>query len=238
MVIVKCFEDAEFSWNSDAEEREPFEKMQTQHFLYTEKIDYLPVFVEFEDPDLPKEAAIYVAGLCKGAAVVEGSIVEIPTYIMDEIFEGMELELRVFYDNKSSYNPIPQYQRWNDDTASFEPAFVIVGEREHLYYLKVGKDSLESIPTPRLYLGAYPNPFNPETTLRFYIPDEASVRLDIYNIKGQKVRDMINESCQAGTYTAIWNGRDSAGKQASSGMYFAVLTAGGNQLSRKLMLLK
>ncbi len=90
---------------------------------------------------------------------------------------------------------------------------------------------------------AYPNPFNPSTTLQFAIPPQlagkVAVDLSIYNILGQKVRTLVaGKKLQAGVYRLRWLGRDNAGRILPTGIYFAVLRAGNRSLSQKLVLLK
>jgi PKD repeat protein len=79
----------------------------------------------------------------------------------------------------------------------------------------------------------YPNPFNPSTTFSFSIPKKDFVTLSIYNSLGELVDKVINKVMQFGTYEIIWNGKD-----LTSGVYFARLTAGANVQVRKIMLLK
>ncbi len=84
----------------------------------------------------------------------------------------------------------------------------------------------------------YPNPFNPTTTISFSIPNDSNVELSIFNIKGQKVKTLVNEMLPAGEHSIIWNGRDSNGNRVSSGMYFYKLKAGDFQKVRKMILIK
>ncbi|MCK4696010.1 MAG: T9SS type A sorting domain-containing protein, partial [Candidatus Cloacimonetes bacterium] len=74
----------------------------------------------------------------------------------------------------------------------------------------------------------YPNPFNPETTISFNVSrkDAKDAKIEIYNLKGQKVKTLMNERLEAGKHTAIWNGRDDNNKPVSSGIYFYKLKAG------------
>ena len=90
---------------------------------------------------------------------------------------------------------------------------------------------------------AYPNPFNPSTTLQFAVPANMSgktqVSLNIYNILGQKVRTLVAaKKLQAGVYRVKWQARDDAGRVLPTGIYFAVLRAGNQSQSEKLILLK
>ena len=85
----------------------------------------------------------------------------------------------------------------------------------------------------------FPNPFNPITTISFSVTQTLSfVTLDIYNIKGQKVKKLVNEVLPAGEHSVFWHGKDSNGKRVSSGIYFYKLKAGDFQKVRKMILLK
>ena len=90
-----------------------------------------------------------------------------------------------------------------------------------------------------LSLMNFPNPFNPETTIRFNLPEAGKVTLNIYNIKGQKVRELINDKIAAGQHSVVWNGKDEGGKQAASGVYFYRLKAAGHpSIIHKMLMLK
>src|SRR5262249_3757966 len=66
----------------------------------------------------------------------------------------------------------------------------------------------------------YPNPFNPQTTIAFTIKDRGAVTLKVYNVNGELVRTLINESRAAGSYTKAWDGHNDSGAPVSSGVYF------------------
>ncbi|MCB0306205.1 MAG: T9SS type A sorting domain-containing protein, partial [Calditrichaeota bacterium] len=84
----------------------------------------------------------------------------------------------------------------------------------------------------------YPNPFNPNTVIRFQLPEAQEVRLTVYSILGQKVRTLISERLAAGYHQAVWDGLNERGAQMSSGMYIYRLEAGKFQQVRKMILLK
>jgi hypothetical protein len=65
----------------------------------------------------------------------------------------------------------------------------------------------------------YPNPFNPSTTLSYQIPQDATVRLEIYDLIGRKVRSLVDGSKSTGYYRVVWNGRDETGRDVASGVY-------------------
>jgi hypothetical protein len=84
----------------------------------------------------------------------------------------------------------------------------------------------------------YPNPFNPETEISFTLPERASVSLVLYNIFGQKVRELIDETLPAGSYKITWDGTDNLGNKLASGVYLCRLSAGKNASTSKMVLLK
>ncbi len=88
----------------------------------------------------------------------------------------------------------------------------------------------------------YPNPFNPTTTIEFGVPDiakgEVQVTLEVFNTRGQKIRTLVNESRQAGSYSVTWDSRNDFGRAVSSGVYFYRMQAGNFMESKKLILLR
>jgi len=94
------------------------------------------------------------------------------------------------------------------------------------------------IPARSALLGNYPNPFNPTTTIKFALSEDSYVSLDIYNIKGERVRTLVQENLTAQYHSILWNGLDSSGKQVSSGIYFYKMKAGKFVSNRKMILLK
>ncbi len=83
-----------------------------------------------------------------------------------------------------------------------------------------------------------PNPFNPRTTLEFWLPVADHVALDIYDAAGRRVRRLVVDDFPAGTHLATWDGRDDAGRAAGSGSYYARFKTGRFETSRRLMLVR
>jgi len=85
----------------------------------------------------------------------------------------------------------------------------------------------------------YPNPFNPTTTIDFAIKEECFVEIDIYNIKGQKVKQLISKQLESGEHSLLWDGKDNNHKKVSSGIYFYNLAADGKKIeTKKCIMLK
>jgi hypothetical protein len=84
----------------------------------------------------------------------------------------------------------------------------------------------------------YPNPFNPSTSINYQLPQPAPVRLVIYNVLGQEVRQLVNSQQPAGYHTAIWDGRDNAGRLVPSGIYHYRIQAGSFKMTKKMLMAK
>ena len=96
----------------------------------------------------------------------------------------------------------------------------------------------EIIPT-EIGLSNYPNPFNPETTINYSLKENSKVSLKVYNIKGQKVKTLVNEVLTAGKHSVIWDGRDSNGNRVSSGIYlYKLIFNNKTEAVKKCLLLK
>jgi hypothetical protein len=83
-----------------------------------------------------------------------------------------------------------------------------------------------------------PNPFNPQTLIRFDLAATETVKLAVYDALGQRVRILVEELLAAGEHQAMWNGQDGAGAAVASGVYFYRLQAGGAAQARRMLLLK
>lgn len=84
----------------------------------------------------------------------------------------------------------------------------------------------------------YPNPFNPETTISFDLKTNQSVKLEIFNVKGQKVKTLCNANLNAGNHKFTWNARDNNNRRVASGIYFAKMTSQSFNKTQKMILLK
>jgi hypothetical protein len=115
-------------------------------------------------------------------------------------------------------------------------------KQKHTTYVKliveqktgVNREGDQLVPSEYALFQNYPNPFNASTTIEFAIPDPVNVKLEIFNILGQKVKTLIDDDLQAGKYTLHW----SADKDFPSGPYFYRLRAGKVVKMEKLILLK
>ncbi len=84
----------------------------------------------------------------------------------------------------------------------------------------------------------YPNPFNPTTIISFNLPSDSDVSVEVYNVKGQKVKTLLNEKMTAGQHKVIWNGLNEKNKPVSSGVYLYKVRAGNQESVKRMILLK
>jgi hypothetical protein len=118
-----------------------------------------------------------------------------------------------------------------------------VNVRKTGYYwepvLVVGVDGEKSqLPSAFGLAQNYPNPFNPTTVIRYSLSRRSQVNIAIYNVLGQQVTTLVDETKPAGAYEATWDGMDRSGQRVGSGIYFYRITAGDFSETRKMVLLK
>ena len=143
----------------------------------------------------------------------------------------------MYYEDNDLENGIYEYYI----TAIYEgseslPSDVAVAEIDF-------SDAEEEILIPKVtsLIGNYPNPFNPTTTISFNLTTEnteKNTEIIIYNIKGQKVRMLLNERMSPGFHKVVWNGKDESGRNVSSGIYFYKFSAGNYSQTKRMLLLK
>jgi len=95
----------------------------------------------------------------------------------------------------------------------------------------------QSTPVPSIGTVA-PNPFNPSTTIFFYVPNESPIRMAIYDTAGRRIRTLIDGMVHVGDGKIVWDGRSDAGRPVASGIYYCCLKAGRGAQTRKLVLLR
>ncbi len=104
--------------------------------------------------------------------------------------------------------------------------------------LDIGTQQDQIAPVSYVLHPAYPNPFNPTTTIRFDLPQEQLVYLIVYDIMGREVVRLVDEVRSAGYYEQLWSGQDAIGMQVASGIYIARLVTPAYSRAMKMLLLK
>ena len=97
------------------------------------------------------------------------------------------------------------------------------------------------IVTPALPLSLsqnFPNPFNPSTTISYYLPKDSPVTLSVYDVSGRRIADLVGRVEKKGRHSVMWNGKDGEGSSVASGIYFSRLTVGKETISKKMVMLR
>jgi len=138
--------------------------------------------------------------------------------------------------------------RWEKVGTINEPVNTITLNGSKLYaggagiYVLNGTSSILGRTTPvpiRINLcDNFPNPFNLNTTIAYEISSQSKVLLEIYDIKGNKIKTILNKEQPSGKYSITWNGQNDDGFPVSSGVYFNVLRTKGQMAAKKLVLIR
>ena len=97
---------------------------------------------------------------------------------------------------------------------------------------------LEGALAEHFELGAnYPNPFNPSTLIPYQLPTPMQVRLEVFNLLGQRIATLVEGAQPAGFHTAVWDGTDAVGRAVGAGVYVYRLSGNGVQLTRSMLLI-
>ncbi len=117
-------------------------------------------------------------------------------------------------------------------------------EFDILYFCRGYLDGITPVtdqPAPAVepfYVKNYPNPFNPSTIIEFNLPAQTETKLEIFNIKGQRVTTLVNKVLDMGVHKVVWQGTNADNRSVGSGIYFYKLTVGNKVEMRKLLLVK
>ena len=125
----------------------------------------------------------------------------------------------------------------NQDTDPLILASLIEG-LDHPESLPAGKAEATPAEKQSVEVSAFPNPFNSESRIQFKLAQKGLATVTIYNMLGQKVVSLVNGERSAGTHIVTWNGRNQAGLQVPTGVYFCQITAGGARQTLKIFMLR
>lgn len=234
MVVLTVTEDCSFAW-SNVTPIDPKVRPKATAFEYVEKLDYMPMFIDLSGFEvLPSEIGLYVNGGCKGAVKVEGSYTDLCAYLDKyEVINPDDCELVLYFDTKAMDN-VKQRCKLDSNSIKLNNEY---GVQYYELMLSSATDINPVIPKTALSPN-YPNPFNPETTISYEIASDGVAKMEIFNLKGQLVKTLVNETKVSGPHKVVWNGTDKYGRKVASGLYQYRLTTKEGSITKKMMLMK
>jgi len=141
------------------------------------------------------------------------------------------------YENTIGYceaGDIPQFKVYRSGTGEMIDVYASnVPEWDNVGVYTIGSLTDVIIPEEVTLGNAYPNPFNPTTTINYSIPERMDISLEVYDITGRLVSELVSGEFDAGVYNIKWQAADQ-----SSGIYFIRMVAGNTVHNQKLMLIK
>jgi hypothetical protein len=145
----------------------------------------------------------------------------------------------MFEDSKYGYQA---HLMLNDEGYSLEGLKLLMKKKESNYLFAKsnsnGNGIFEEIPTEYELFNNYPNPFNPSTTIKYSVPKNSNIKVRIYNMMGQLIKTLVNESKSPGNYEVQWYGKNEENLSVASGIYFYQLESENFVKTNKMILLK
>ncbi|MEA1972477.1 MAG: T9SS type A sorting domain-containing protein, partial [Candidatus Cloacimonadota bacterium] len=226
----------DFNWGTETNTFDYRKKKETTYFTYNTESDYIAIdIVEFDNIDEVMEIGVFAGDKCIGASVADSLPLQILIYPDDDSKNNQGFELRTFDNNRSE--TIQKYLVYDDKINSFTSK-PLTDDRD-IYYVKVKKNNDNSIIESNFITSTnYPNPFNPSTIISFNIHENSNVKLEIYNLIGQKVKTIEEGYLVKGNHSYTWNGKNSKDEVVSSGVYFYKISANNNSVQSKILLIK
>ena len=234
MVIITVSEDCSFAWGNEYPV-DPKLRSKATAFEYVEKLDYTSMFIDLSGFDvLPSEIGLYVNGECKGAVKVEGNYTDLCAYLDKyEVINPEDWELVLYFDTKAMEN-VKQRCQLDSNDVKLSNEF---GIRHYEIAINAETD-ISPIISKNALSPNYPNPFNPETTISYEIASDGNARIDIFNLKGQLVKTLVNDNKVSGPHRVVWNGTDKYGRKVASGIYQYRLITKDGSITKKMILMK
>jgi hypothetical protein len=218
------------------------------YFEFFDDHSYIPIFVHLDDDMVSEgggEIGLFINGKCYGAEVIMGEVVQINAYILDVDLTDAVVEFKIHeYGARSMPQSIIDFHVFDQNSNVVSRGNIDFSRNESFYQVSLRSDGSKREPTtidmiaPNVLIGNHPNPFNPSTTISYNLGQQGNVRLQIFNIRGQLVRTLVNEVQHVGFHSVIWNGDDNFGNPVSSGIYFYRLDTSSGSETRRMLLMK
>jgi hypothetical protein len=198
---------------------------------------YKPIVLNMVD-ETPGED--YVSLLFKTVEVIPGwDITDLSGF---NIFVDGDFFVGLVYDGDNAagygYDTEDNGRAWDFNGSEWTPFGETYFMRASIITVTTSVEIDTRIPEEFTISQNYPNPFNSSTQFQYSLPEGLEISIVVYDIRGLTVAELVNNYQAAGTYKITWNGKNNAGENAGSGVYFYRISAGEIKITRKLMLLQ
>lgn len=242
----------EFEWNYNPPVTPPddFETLpKAQHFSFNDGPDYESFFIEsIEDDEDVLEVAVYAGDECVGASVFMGIYPFEILSFTNESHLNEDISFAIYRDElRGQPEFVQSVEVKNNYTGDFSSrAIKPLKQTFTVVRLGRGEGEIEPVVKPQIILSQnYPNPFSLSknsrsivTEIPFFVSEQREVTLSVFNIKGQKVKELFSGVVNAGNHSVAWNGMNEKNRQVGSGVYFYRLESGDKVLTKKMLLIR
>ena len=235
--IVKFIDSfSSFTWNYSHQPAINSVPIETKFFTYEETPTYeVKDVMSVDSVEDIIEIGVFQDGVCKGASVVDELPVQILAYTDPE---GGDLIFQVATESRATAD-FTEYSILDKKSNTYQMGSLSPRTQLHSI-IKLGKGEynvIEVSSKPELNQN-YPNPFNPITKISFNLKEASKVKLEVFNIKGQKIKTLRVANLDSGNHSVTWSGKDDTGNSVSSGIYMYKLTTNQGTQTKRMILLK
>lgn len=133
-------------------------------------------------------------------------------------------------------NPSHSLSMYYNDYSTGAPVVKVI--RPEINLAEVSASGTGALPTSYGMSQNTPNPFNPTTNINYALPEAGQVRISVFNILGQNIKDLVDDYMEPGVHQVVWDGKDASGSSVASGVYFYKISAKDYSETKKMVLLK
>ena len=228
--------------NSPPEEFNIVEPEDGEVFNYSENELYQDIrFIWRDAEDIDEQSLTYKLEICNqnnnSDVCWDTTLIQNEDLIVGS-FCRFEIEVQKLIEDLGIIDN-PNTIRWTVNAFDGFDSTVVTGVNSIFYlnfnFLEIGNELLAS---KYKLIGNYPNPFNPTTTLSYFIPKDEFVYINIHDSNGRLVRNLVKEQRLAGRNSVNWNATNNKGQNIAAGVYFYCIEAGNFRQTKKMILLK
>ncbi len=242
MYKIKLFdwvhEPVEFSWhNSRYPHRGRYLRISS-YFTFEPQPEYQVIDIEMiAESDAIKEIGVFANNTCIGAEPVTDFPLQLLVY--PDTHQGEELYFKFYHSDGRLTFSNHQTAVWNNHTDSFDKRQLTAGAKDYkIIKLLAPAEQETDLSSNLVRASVSPNPFNPGTSIFLELEHESELSIEIFNSKGQKIRELFSGTQNSGQSAYYWDGHNDSNIQQPNGVYFYRINRGGDTVNGKMLMLK